>query len=84
MSDRLGRRPAILLGLGVTAVSYLVFAWADSLWLLFLSRFFGMTASYEADVCIVSLDVKPYMTEFAPRGDVRQPAWSHELMRDYW
>jgi len=30
------------------------------------------------------LDVKPYMDEFAPRGDVRQPAWSHELMRDYW
>jgi tRNA-Thr(GGU) m(6)t(6)A37 methyltransferase TsaA len=30
------------------------------------------------------LDVKPYMLEFAPRGDVRQPAWSHELMRDYW
>ncbi len=27
------------------------------------------------------LDVKPYMSEFAPRGDVRQPAWSHELMR---
>ncbi|MBW5437533.1 PaaI family thioesterase [Bradyrhizobium canariense] len=27
----------------------------------FLSRFFGMTASYEADVCIVSLDVRPYM-----------------------
>ena len=30
------------------------------------------------------LDVKPYMEEFAPRGEVRQPAWSHELMRDYW
>jgi hypothetical protein len=30
------------------------------------------------------LDVKPYMQEFAPRGEVRQPAWSHELMRDYW
>jgi tRNA-Thr(GGU) m(6)t(6)A37 methyltransferase TsaA len=30
------------------------------------------------------LDVKPYMLEFGPRGDVRQPAWSHELMRDYW
>ena len=30
------------------------------------------------------LDVKPYLAEFAPRGDVRQPAWSHELMRDYW
>ena len=30
------------------------------------------------------LDVKPYMQEFAPRGAVRQPAWSHELMRGYW
>ena len=30
------------------------------------------------------LDVKPYLQEFAPRGAVRQPAWSHELMRDYW
>jgi tRNA-Thr(GGU) m(6)t(6)A37 methyltransferase TsaA len=30
------------------------------------------------------LDVKPYMVEFAPRIQVRQPAWSHELMRDYW
>jgi tRNA (adenine37-N6)-methyltransferase len=30
------------------------------------------------------LDVKPYMVEFAPRARVRQPAWSHELMRDYW
>jgi tRNA-Thr(GGU) m(6)t(6)A37 methyltransferase TsaA len=30
------------------------------------------------------LDVKPYMQEFGPRGDVRQPAWSHELMRGYW
>ena len=30
------------------------------------------------------LDVKPYMAEFAPRGSVRQPAWSHELMAGYW
>ena len=30
------------------------------------------------------LDVKPYMVEFAPRGDVRQPAWSTELMAGYW
>jgi len=30
------------------------------------------------------LDVKPYMEEFAPRGAVRQPAWTRELMRDYW
>ena len=30
------------------------------------------------------LDVKPYMEEFAPRGEVRQPEWSRELMREYW
>ena len=30
------------------------------------------------------LDVKPYMQEFAPRDEVRQPAWSRELMRGYW
>ncbi|WP_030198557.1 SAM-dependent methyltransferase [Streptomyces sp. NRRL S-87] len=30
------------------------------------------------------LDVKPYMAEFGPRGEVRQPEWSHELMRDYY
>ena len=30
------------------------------------------------------LDIKPYMSEFAPRSPVRQPRWSHELMRDYW
>jgi len=30
------------------------------------------------------LDIKPYMAEFAPRGAVRQPSWSHELMRGYW
>ncbi len=30
------------------------------------------------------LDLKPYMVEFAPRGEVRQPTWSHELMAGYW
>jgi tRNA (adenine37-N6)-methyltransferase len=30
------------------------------------------------------LDVKPYMAEFGPRGDVRQPTWSRELMAGYW
>lgn len=30
------------------------------------------------------LDIKPYMVEFAPGGRIRQPAWSTELMRDYW
>jgi len=30
------------------------------------------------------LDLKPFMTEFAPRGATRQPAWSSELMAGYW
>ena len=30
------------------------------------------------------LDIKPYMEEFGPRGDVLQPEWSRELMRSYW
>ena len=30
------------------------------------------------------LDIKPYMTEFAPRAPVRQPRWSRELMSGYW
>jgi tRNA (Thr-GGU) A37 N-methylase len=30
------------------------------------------------------LDIKPYMKEFGPRGQVRQPSWSTELMAGYW
>ena len=30
------------------------------------------------------LDIKPVMREFLPREEVRQPEWSHELMRHYW
>ncbi len=37
-SDRYGRRPALLVGLGAAAVAYVVFAFASSIWLLLLSR----------------------------------------------
>ena len=30
------------------------------------------------------VDIKPVFAEFLPRDPVRQPEWSHELMRDYW
>jgi tRNA-Thr(GGU) m(6)t(6)A37 methyltransferase TsaA len=30
------------------------------------------------------LDIKPVMTEFLPRGEIVQPAWSRELMTGYW
>ena len=30
------------------------------------------------------VDIKPWMDEFGPRGEVSQPSWSSELMKDYW
>jgi MFS family permease len=37
-SDRVGRRPALLVALGASAIAYLIFGFANSLFLLFLSR----------------------------------------------
>lgn len=30
------------------------------------------------------VDIKPYMMEFGPRGQVHQPRWATELMRTYF
>jgi tRNA-Thr(GGU) m(6)t(6)A37 methyltransferase TsaA len=30
------------------------------------------------------LDLKPYLREFGPRGEVHQPSWATELMAGYW
>jgi len=30
------------------------------------------------------LDLKPYMKEFGPKGEIRQPSWASELMAGYW
>jgi tRNA (adenine37-N6)-methyltransferase len=30
------------------------------------------------------LDIKPYVSGFAPKGAVREPAWARELMETYW
>lgn len=30
------------------------------------------------------MDIKPVMKEFQPKGEVRQPGWSTELMKSYW
>jgi multidrug resistance protein len=38
VSDRYGRRPALLAGLTASVVAYIVFGFANSIWLLFLSR----------------------------------------------
>jgi len=57
VSDRYGRRPALLIGLGGSAVAYVVFGLAGSIWLLFLSRIVqgagggttGVAQAYVAD-----------------------------------
>ena len=30
------------------------------------------------------LDIKPFMSGFAPRGEVREPAWAREITAAYW
>jgi tRNA (Thr-GGU) A37 N-methylase len=30
------------------------------------------------------VDIKPVMSGFLPRGEVREPAWAAELMQGYW
>src|SRR6266566_9568730 len=38
LSDHYGRRPALIVGMTASAIAYVIFAYANSLWLLFLSR----------------------------------------------
>ena len=30
------------------------------------------------------LDIKPVFKEFQPKGEIRQPAWVSDLMKNYW
>ncbi len=56
-SDRYGRRPAMIIGLGTSAFAYLIFGFANTLWLLFVSRLVqglgggttGVAQAYVAD-----------------------------------
>ena len=57
VSDRYGRRPALLAGLLVSAVAYVIFAYAGTIWLLLVSRIvqglgggtIGVVQAYVAD-----------------------------------
>jgi multidrug resistance protein len=56
-SDRYGRRPGLLVGLLVSAVAYVIFAYASTIWLLLISRVvqglgggtIGVVQAYVAD-----------------------------------
>jgi len=30
------------------------------------------------------IDIKPVMSGFLPRGEIKEPAWAKDIMRDYW
>lgn len=58
LSDQIGRRPLIISTLFITAISYLMFSFANSFWMLFLSRLIagfggsniGVAQAYIADI----------------------------------
>lgn len=60
VSDRYGRRPALLIGLTASAAAYVVFGLAQTVWLLFLSRIVqgagggttGVAQAYVADTVV--------------------------------
>lgn len=41
LSDRVGRRPILLVGLAAYAVTFFLMAWADNIWLVILARLLG-------------------------------------------
>jgi len=57
LSDRIGRRPVLVIGLSASAIAYVVFGFATTVWLLFVSRLVqgagggttGVTQAYVAD-----------------------------------
>ncbi len=63
LSDHYGRRPMILTGLLIAAAAYAIFEVADSVWLLFLSRFVQGAASGTTGV------VQAYVSDSISRED---------------
>lgn len=55
LSDRIGRRPILLMGLAGFAISFLIFGLADGhLWLMYVSRLLGGLFSGAATACAVA------------------------------
>ncbi|WP_442679468.1 TCR/Tet family MFS transporter [Sphingomonas sp. ASY06-1R] len=62
LSDRLGRRPVLLLSLGGAAINYVLMALAPSLWLLAIGRAIGGLTS--ANISVASA----YITDISPEA----------------
>jgi multidrug resistance protein len=90
MSDRYGRRPAILAGLVVSAVAYVVFAFAGSVTVLLLSRLaqglgggtIGVVQAYVADVSPADQRTKSlgWLSAVTSLGAVIGPAFGSLLV----
>ncbi|MEE8278938.1 MAG: MFS transporter [Thermoanaerobaculia bacterium] len=63
LSDRYGRRPMILAGLLISAVAYVLFEAADSLWMLLLSRLVQGAGAGTVGVVVA------YLSDSVPRED---------------
>lgn len=84
ISDRYGRRPALLAGLAITAFAYVLFAFADSVPLLLVARLvqglgagtIGVVQAYVADSCSPTERVKSlgWLTAVTSLGAVAGPA----------
>ena len=59
--------------LGLT-IAELVKREGNKIWVKFLDAIDGTPI----------VDIKPVLKEFLPNGEIRQPAWSNELMKEYW
>ena len=91
LSDRYGRRPAILTGLLVSAVAYVIFAFAGSILLLFLSRIIqglgggtiGVVQAYVADISVEKDRAKAlgWLSAVTSLGAVIGPALGSLLVR---
>jgi multidrug resistance protein len=91
LSDKYGRRPAILIGLLLSAVAYVIFAFASSLWLLFLSRVIqglgggtiGVVQAYVSDVSDTKDRAKTlgWLSAVTSLGAVIGPAIGSALVR---
>ncbi|MFQ6677675.1 MAG: SAM-dependent methyltransferase [Fidelibacterota bacterium] len=41
-------------------------------------------SNLDAIDCTPILDIKPVYSQYLPKGKIKQPDWSNELMKDYW
>jgi len=69
VSDRYGRRPALMIGLLASALAFLVFGLATSLWLLFLSRIVQGAGGGTTGVA------QAYISDTVERKDRQQIYW---------